>query len=138
MLQCTLARYFSDITTIKMRKISLLFLLAIAVTVVFSQEERLLLTHSYPENRNFNKVELNCRFNSTVLAEEPRFLRNRTTDIMDIHYDGERGSVIFMFDQDGEGLFTCALGTSMLSNPITLAGMRNSYYALSCMGAERR
>ena len=127
-----------------MRKISLLFLLAIAVTVVFSQEERLLLTHSYPENRNFNKVELNCRFNSRVLAEEPRFLRNRTTDIMDIHsiavlhYDGERGSVIFMFDQDGEGLFTCALGTSMLSNPIALAGMRNSYYALSCMGAERR
>ena len=106
-------------------------LLAVAVTVAPSQEEELLLIHSYPENRNFNKVNLTCLLNTTVPTEEPRFLRNRTTDIMDVrsidvlNHDTAGGSVTFVFDQDEEGLFSCVVGTSKHSNSIALAGMPN-------------
>ena len=114
-------------------------LLTVAVTVAPSQEEGLLLIHSYPENRNFNKVDLTCLLNTTVPTEEPRFLRNRTTDIMDVHsidvlhYDSARGSVTFVFNQDEEGQFSCALGTSKHSNSIALAGMPNAqHYIVKC------
>ena len=106
-------------------------LLVVTVTVGYSQVGELFLTHSYPENRNFNKVNLTCLLNTTVPTEELRFLRNRTADIMNVHsidvlnYDITRGSVTFVFNQDQEGLFSCALETSTYSNSIALAGMSN-------------
>ena len=107
----------------------LLLLLAVAVVLASSQEQRLRLTHSYPENRNFNRVTLTCLFDGMAPSVETDFLLNGT-DIMDmisndnvLHYEPMGGIITFTFGQAQEGSFSCSLGPDTKSNLITLAGM---------------
>ena len=111
----------------------ILLLLAVAIVLASSQEQRLQITHSYPENRNFNRVTLTCLFDGVAPSVETDFLLNGT-DIMDtisndnvLHYEPTGGIITFTFGQAQEGSFSCSLGPDTKSNLITLAGtMLNS------------
>ena len=110
-------------------KRSWVILLAVAVVLASSQEQRLRLTHSYPKNRNFNRVTLTCLFDGVAPSVETDFLLNGT-DIMDVisndnvlHYEPLGGIITFTFGQAQEGSFSCSLGPDTKSNLITLAGM---------------
>ena len=107
--------------------VSLLLLMA---SLSSSEDQSLILTHSYPENRNFNKVKLTClRHDSvTVFLNETRFLLNDTMDLQDVEsidvldYKHLNGEITFIFGQKQEGLYSCLMG-SKSSNHIALAGI---------------
>lgn len=105
-------------------------LLLFIASLSSSEDQSLILTHSYPQNRNFNQVKLTClrQDSVTVFPNETRFLLNDTMDLKDVKsidvldYQLLKGEITFIFGQKQEGLFSCSMG-SKSSNHIGLAGI---------------